>query len=315
MDRLAFQNMTNKNRNSDTGCVWPQQQYSQPVGETTSKSKINTEVNNYFLERLDKNSQEYNQFVNALNGNIKEDQHRTTINNTRWQSEHPINDTCQHVYHPTLLTDPERRTDNIGNDRYGFSTRDRQVNGMAQTKNTVMTPLPKLNYPQGYNHMSPIDMDMTSHLDQQFSSLTDPIMEQQISRLHKKTQTDSTQQAIQPPIGPMGPMGPFGSSYPNYNPQVDHMDQQMHQWSQEVPPQRYVDPSQLLDFQRPQSSNNRKLYPSEPVMFQTGVQMPPKTPIPIHMTGAQTPVHVNVVKAPAKKPHQSSHKKTPVKKS
>lgn len=327
MDRLAFQNMTNKNRGCDQPGSWAQTQtptlYSQPVGEATSKSKINTEVNNYFLERLDKNSQEYNRYVDALNGNIKEDQYRTTVNNTKWQSEHPINDTSQHVYHPTLLTDPERRTDNIGSDRYGMSTRDRQANGMAQTKNTVMTPLPKFNYitPQGYNQMGPIDMDMTSHLDQQFSSLTDPNMEQQISRLHKNVQnTGQPQQAIQPPLGPMGPMGPFGSTYPCYNPQVDHMNQQMQQWSQEVPPQRFVDPSQqMLDFHRPQSSNNRKFYPGEVVQnpmlfqmpFQTAQTLPPLPPLP-HPPSQQSqpPPHTASVSKTKTKKHSSKSKKT-----
>jgi hypothetical protein len=236
MDRLAYQNMTSRNRALD--------RLAQPTGELTSKSKVNTQVNTYQLERQSKNAPEYNGFISALNNNIIEDQHRTEDNNLRYRAEQPIDDNLQRVYHPTLMTESERNFDSA--DRCGLGTRDHQLNAIAKNKNTM----PKLNYPQGFSQIEHVNTDLTSQIDYQFGGLTNHDMEQQIANLNKNMQT-SEQTA--PPLSQLYPSQPRSP----YNPQVDHVNQQLYQYSQQLPPQHLLDCSRMVDFQRPISSNMR----------------------------------------------------------
>lgn len=274
MDRVAFLNMTSKNRNvSDINSQTPLRHISQLTGELTTKSKIGTQVNNYYLERQSKNASEYNNFVAALNNNITEDRYRTSVNNDQFLTEQPNGDNFQRVYHPTLMTEQERNFDNA--DRCGLGTRDRQVNAVAVNKNTthpILTPMPKLNYPQGYDQLKPIEMDMTSQLESQFSGLTNQSMEQQIALLNKSVQSsDNTNSRSVNDIV-------MCRSQPNYNPQVDHLNQQLFQLSQQIPPQQAFDCSRILDFQRPLPSNNKLINTRQ--QFYTPIQ----SQLPLHQS-------------------------------
>lgn len=226
MDRLAYQNITTKNRNRQFD------RFAHPTGEITSKSKINTQVGNYYLERQSKNLGDYDEFVTALNDNIVEDRHRTDANNRRLIQE-PVNtDNFQRVYHPTLLTDQEKRFNNA--DRCGLGTRNRQLNSMAKNKNSPheqnLTPIPKLNYPDGYDKLSPINMDMTSQLASQFGGLIDESMQQQINDITSHTQNPQTD--------------------------ADYMDRRTFQFTQKG------DSYNQLNFQRPHSSNVSNFSPA-----------------------------------------------------
>ncbi len=267
--------------------------FSQPTGELTNKSKSNTQINNYHLERQSKNSPNYNNFVYALNNNITEDQQRTTFNNDKLLNEREEIDNFQRVYHPGLTfyhketsidtTDFERNT-------LGACTRDRRENGLAKNNNTphpefrnehnigLPQPPPKLNYPHGYDQLQPMTMDMTSHLSMQFQTLTNPDMDQQITTLQQKSQKNEQQSE---PHNPLDRRTPFQQNTQNvYNPQVDHLNQQMQEMSKQMPDNKNsialqfqnmgamhnlssipnmpsVDP---LNFQRPSSSNNKPIY-------------------------------------------------------
>lgn len=274
MDRLAYQNMTIKHKvmpNQPVPCAASLNRYSQPTGEVTSKSKINARVDDYHLERQSKNTQDYESFVAALNGNIVEDQYRTTVNNDRYFNKPACEDNFQRVYHPTLMTEQEQNFCNA--DRCGLGTRDRQMNAVAINKNTthqqLMTPLPKLNYPHGYDHMEPLRMDLTSQLETQFSTLTNSDMEEQISQLNK-----NNTQPIQPTI-----MCP---PHIGYNPQADHMNQQLAQLAQQLPPQTMYDCTRMLDFQRPLASNSKMFQLSQPHV-QVPTLVPTSVPISTSM--------------------------------
>jgi len=265
MDRLAYQNMTIKNK---IGHAPTMDQYSQPTGQLTSKSKINNRVNNYYLERQTKNLDNYNEFVSALNSNILEDQCRTTANNDQYMTEQPTEDNFQRVYHPTLLTEPEKDFNNA--DRCGLGTRDRQINAVAKNKNTshLITPMPKLNYPQGYDKLNPISMDMSSQIESQFVGLTNPVMDQQIALLSKNSQKSNSHMNPNMTDELMRP------THGNYNSQTDFMNQQLYQLSTQIPPQRSLDGSRFLDFQRPISSNTKPLYTPFQIQPQTQTQIP-----------------------------------------
>lgn len=253
MDRLAYQNMTIKNKtftDNHMNHSPTMNQFSQPIGQITSKSKINTMVNNYYLERQAKNSTNYGDFISALNSNIIEDQHRTEVNNDQYFSDQPSGDNFQRVYHPTLLTDQEKNFNNA--DRCGLGTRDRQADAIAKNKNTshIMTPLPKLNYPQGYDKLEPLKMDMTSQLDSQFNVLTSTDMEQQIALLKKNNEkceplanSNVTDEFMRP-------------THDLFDPQVNYMNQQIYQLSTQIQPQHSSDCLRMLGFQRPISSNH-----------------------------------------------------------
>jgi hypothetical protein len=237
MERLAFQNMTTKNRTNFKNGI-DLCGYSQPIGEVTTKSKINTRTDNYFLERQSNNSGDYNNFVSSLNSNIIEDQFRTNVNNDHFSNKHVPEDTLQHIYHPALMGEKEAVTDSY--DRCGLGTRDRQANTMAKNKNS--------KYPQEYNQTEPLKMNVSSQIDTQFGCLIDQDMEKQISILTKKaqmsTQTSNTH-----------PSGNGQNVSQGYNPQADYLNQQLTQYAQQVPSQRTLDCSRMLDFQRPSSSN------------------------------------------------------------
>lgn len=264
MDRMAFLNMTSKNRNlSEPNPHTPLCHISQLTGELTTKSKIGTQVNNYYLERQSKNATEYNNFVAALNNNITEDRYRTNVNNDHFLTEQPIDDNFQRVYHPTLMTEQERNFDNA--DRCGLGTRDRQMSATAVNKNTVhpiLTPMPKLNYPQGYDQLKPIEMDMTSQLEAQFSGLTNRSMKQQIAQLNKNVQSSDNinSRSINDNVMCQSQIG--------YNTQVDHLNQQLSQHA--------FDCSRMIDFQRPLQSNNKSINTQQ--QFYTPIQ----SQLPLH---------------------------------
>jgi len=201
MDRVAFQNMTTKTKNNFTNCIEPEK-LSRPVGEMTSKTKINTHINNYFSERQSKNANEYDRFVLSLDNNIFEDQFRTNVNNDVISNKQQPSDNLQHIYHPSLNSDRPFNTD-TDFERIGMSTRDRQVNTIAKNKNTSgslnIQPPAKLNYPQGYNQLQPLKMDMTSQIDTQFVSLTNTEMEKQLSLLSQKEQSSNQTNQLNSP--------------------------------------------------------------------------------------------------------------------
>ena len=204
MDRVAFRNMTSKNRKFTVG------------DENTGKSKINVNMSDYFLERQSKNMGDYNEFVSAFNNNISEDKCRSDVNNDMI-SNHQPEQVLDRVYHPTLLTDQERQFHNA--DRCGLSVGTREhnhvLNGLAINKNnkssSVMTPLPKLNYPHGYDQIQPLEMDMSSQLESQFGGLVDDDMERQISALTTKfsEKPETTEPTVQLKCGISPSYTPF----------------------------------------------------------------------------------------------------------
>ena len=281
MDRLAYQNMTTKHKHitdQEANGTASLNRYSQPTGELTSKSKINTRTDDYYLERQSKNSQDYSCFVTALNSNIVEDQYRTDVNNDRYFNKPQMEDNLQRVYHPTLMTEQEQNFCNADRCGLGLGTRDRQINAVAKSRNTPhqMTPMPKLNYPHGYDQMPPIEMDLTSDIESQFNILTDQDMDQQIAKLNKNSQTiePKTTEFICP-------------AYPGYNPQADYMNQQLAQLAQQVPPQHICDCARMIDFQRPLSSNS-KVFQTQPQQPQQVFQAQPQ-PQPQQFTHMNQP--------------------------
>ena len=115
--------------------------FSQPTGELTNKSKLNTQLNHYHLERQSKNSSDYGSFVSALNSNISEDQHRTNLNNDRWHTEQQREiDHFQRVYHPTLQYGDSHNLVDMDRQGLGLGTRDKRENAEAKNKNWGGTP-------------------------------------------------------------------------------------------------------------------------------------------------------------------------------
>ena len=316
MDRLAYQNMTLKGRNqltdnsqminSEFTNEWPGYQqdrtyyennnnrdgasldsFSQPTGALTSKSKMNTQLNHYHLERQSKNLGQYNSFVSALNSNISEDQQRTNINNDRLKTEQKEIDNFNRVYHPGLLTQTPDQGDSLQYDRSSLGTRDRRENGLAKNKNTTQAslpqPAPKLNYPQGYDQLSPMNMDMTSHLEMQFRTLTDIDMDNQITNLQSQGSKISKQNAPTSQNQSVSDRQFFlqPQSQSAYNPRADYLNNQLQQMSQQMPDNKNSVENQLqsmnsmyglnslpdlpsvdpIGFQRPTSSNYRGQLP------------------------------------------------------
>ena len=217
--------------------------FSQPTGELTSKSKMNTQINHYCLEKQSKNYGQYNNYVSALHNNIREDQHRTNINNDRLLTEQREMDNFQRIYHPGLSNQSNDQGHSLMEfDRNGVCTRDRRENAKARNKNTVHIqpsedvphPHPKLNYPQGYDQLTPMNMDMSSQIEFQFLGLTDLDMEQQIQNLQSKP----SKQNKQPIHGqmPSDRQTIFqAQNQPSYNPHADYLNHQLHQMSQQMP--------------------------------------------------------------------------------
>ena len=329
MDRLAFQNMTTKGRNPVSGPEEPALSYYQqvqsqsygneveahpssthqqayfahnynkghatldnlqrPTGEVTTKSKLNHEINDYHLERQSKNQGAYNNFVSALNSNIKEDQQRTQANNDRWQNEQREMDNFQRVYHPTLAYD--NRHEQTASERGGKGTRNRQENGMAKTVNTATSavsggdlpmPLPRLNYPTNFDAVKPMEMDMESHLSFQFQTLADEDMNRQINALQKRMTKHTAQSAQSVSQTPMDRQTCYQVPMTmSYNPHADYLNGQLSQMSRQMPDDRNTLAQQLqssqamhgltnipnipmadaLNFQRPTSSNLKSLDP------------------------------------------------------
>ena len=312
LDRLAYQNMTNKGRgnqydipNDYTSTQYSQNftnellsnnnihhnhgqmnyfehndnrgaaslnNFSQPIGELTSKSKMNAQVNNYHLERQSKNLGQYNNFVSALDNNIREDQHRTILNNDRLITEQREMDNFERIYHPGLsLPSSDPVNPSLEFDRNGVQTRDRRENGLARNKNTahivaaedVPNPHPKLNYPQGYDQLTPMTMDMTSHIELQFKTLTDQDMEQQIHSLQSKP----SKQNQQPIHGQM----PYdrqtifqAKNQPAYNPHADYMNQKLQQMSEQMPENKNSVNNQLSNMNAMYNLNNLPEIPNVP---------------------------------------------------
>jgi hypothetical protein len=173
MDRLAYHNMTTKNKTP-----------SMPIiAESTTKAKINGQIEQYHFDQ----HTDYHDYVKALDNNISEDQFRTSVNTQRLHNEAPCNDPLQRVYHPSLTLEP----DFLQMDRFGQWTRDRNGDRHGDSDAKTLTPLPKLGYPQSYEQMQPFPMDMTSHLDFQFTGLTDHSMDLQIARLNQESKNAS----------------------------------------------------------------------------------------------------------------------------
>lgn len=232
MDREAYKNMTYSGRNQNnyeqsfnncTACLilkennvgklcnkhtkQNQENSSRPVGGAVSKVNVNNRMTNYYLERQSKNNDNYNGYLNALNQNISEDQYRTQINN-----EHVTQDVIkqnqiaddQRIFHPSLLTaDPRQSQGFTELDRQSVDTRRQRMNGiLARNRHTgasvaTMHSAPRLNYPYGRPDETPIplNMDLSSQLEQQFKGLTTPDLDQQIQRLQQQNapnQTNST---------------------------------------------------------------------------------------------------------------------------
>ncbi len=280
MDRLAFENMTSKgksrlsNRTTDRTFSDSQMRpvdftnelpqssnpqgghgqsggmyfdrYARVTGSMTNKSKMNTNVDNYHLERQSKNTSEYNNYVNALNNNIREDQDRTQINNARLQSNMSTTENQQRIYHPSLLTaDPTQRNNFTELDRQSVGTRNRREDLLARNRNvshiqqsqqpqqqndqSIPMGPPRLNYPQGpagYSDgsLAPLEMDMTSHLDMQFQGLTDPNLNQQIQRLQQQNNPTQDFDNIygNTPLSRRTHFQSDQQQQPGYNPHADH---------------------------------------------------------------------------------------------
>jgi hypothetical protein len=250
MERLAYQNMIYKSKNGQIRPPVLMTPFSQPTGEVTSKAKINSHINNYYFERQSKNSPNYDSFITALNSNISEDQQRTSVNNEYLLTEQTLEDNLGRVCHPTLMTEQEKSFHNADRCGLGVGTRDRQMNAFAKNKNTTHpdmqsnemlmmkqspTPMPKLNYPQGYDQLQPLCMDMSSQLDTQFGVLTNPYMDQQIAHLNQSVQQTQVCDQTSNPV--MDRMGTDYACKPAYNPC-------------QLPPQQL-----MVEFQRPISSN------------------------------------------------------------
>uniref|UniRef100_A0A6C0BL91 Uncharacterized protein n=1 Tax=viral metagenome TaxID=1070528 RepID=A0A6C0BL91_9ZZZZ len=263
MDRLAYQNMIYKSKTPDD-TNWKMNQFSQPMGEWTSKSKINSRTSDYFLEYQSKNVSDYDTFVNALNTNIHEDQFRTSVNNDRLKEELPNVDNLQRVYRPNLGSKPLPITEQQEIPaRGGMGTRNRHLDILAKNKNTVHE-------------------DEPCRLDQQFGGLTTVEMDRQITHLNKNVQLVESE--ITYPFQPMQDL-----THPQYNPRVDYLNQQLHQMSLQVPPQEIrtsppspqdiyltsqtqpifpvpkYDAQPMLGLNRPSSSN--QLPPASPSMI------------------------------------------------
>ena len=115
-------------------------------------------------------------------------------------------------------------------------------------------------------------MDMTSHIELQFQTLTSPTMDQQISLLQQRAQRQEPTATTQSPIDRQTHFQP-NAPY-SYNPQADYLNNQLQQMSRQMPDSKNsialqmqnmnsmhdlpnmpaVDP---LNFQRPSSSNTR----------------------------------------------------------
>jgi hypothetical protein len=347
LDRLAFQNMTSKGRGSlcqsgenevlssapesspPVDSVQSAQKayfenvynrgsasldsFCQPTGELTSKSKMNGQMNTYYMERQSKNQGNYNTFVSALNNNIQEDRQRTDLNNNYLQSESRPADNFERVYHPGLgvASDPND-SELIGIDRNSLTTRDRRENSLAKNKNSshlpseistqsngIPQPPPKLNYPHGYGDLTPLEMDMRSHIDTQFQTLTDIDMERQINSLQGQAKKSTGQ--ISQGQTPMDRQTYFhAQNTSQYNPHADHLNGQLSQMSRHMPEHRsssnqfqdmtamynlghlqQIPQADVVGFQRPSSSNlkanlqpnqgqypQQVQYPSQPMQSQ-----------------------------------------------
>lgn len=294
MDRVAYTNMTYKQKSyenkpmlasttygsSPDGPIVHSQDYyahninrgcaTVPVpvtGEVTNKSKMNTQINTYYLERQNKNLSDYSSFVNSLNSNIREDQYRTNINNQQYRQDCKDTNYCQRVYHPSLRPDYVSTVQTMGLG-LGTQTRDRRDHALAQNRDNpiftaAQTPTDsvgpaKLNYPQGYDQMGPMPMDMTCHLEMQFRTLTNAEMDQQITTLQQNAQKESSMG--QTPIERHTNL----QHQTPYNPQADHMNQVLHQMALNLPSQSNtvqatnvmrMPTADPLGFQRPSPSN------------------------------------------------------------
>lgn len=253
--------------------------FSQPVGEITSKSKLNEGVNVYHMERQSKNKPQYNHFVTALNSNISEDQQRTSINNDRYKVEQKPTSLYDRIYHPSLVSNnpSERNNSSVEHDRNGQGTRDRAENAFAKNKNTSQPqpqsnrqnginmdlPLPqaKLNYGMIPNQGGPIEMDMTSHLEMQFQTLTSNDMEKQIQSLQSKasTQTDNNNVHGQTPLDRQSVFLTQGAG--SYNPHADYMNNQLQQMSRQMPENRNSISNQFQNMNNLHSLSNLPVAP------------------------------------------------------
>jgi hypothetical protein len=169
-------------------------------------------------------------------------------------------------------------------DRNGVCTRDRRESALAKNKNTphlssnqsILQPPPKLGYPQGYDQLTPINMDLSSQIENQFQGLTNLDMDQQIDRLQQRGSTNYDQNSSIHGQTPLDRQTYFSDQNQSiYNPHADHLNQQLQQMSKQMPENKNsiftqfqnmdalhnltnVPKMQTVDtmnFQRPTSSN------------------------------------------------------------
>ena len=121
---VAFQHMIFKNRG---------QQVSQTCGivfhiqqDSTTKSKINTQLSDYYLEIGSQNTTIMMVLSESSIPISLGDRIRTDANNAIYQSEQPTTDNVQRVYHPTLMTESERCFSNADRCGLGLGTRSRE---------------------------------------------------------------------------------------------------------------------------------------------------------------------------------------------
>lgn len=255
MERIAYQNMTSNSKHSF--------EPDPMIGQLTMKQKIdNRNIDEYYLDRQNKNSPLYNSYVDALNSNISEDRTRTKTNNDLYMNNisKTSSDNCQRVYHPTLMTGYEHQFSNADRCGLGIGTRDHSIDSFASNPNlhndpfrftmnntsndtsNVSVPMPKLGYPEGYGGTNMNNMDMTSCINQQFNKLTDYDMDRQIQMFNGKTQQPLPQNSFDRDLRCM--------IDPNYkNHQVDYMNQQIHQLSGQLTRMNNLDSNKLMDFQ------------------------------------------------------------------
>jgi hypothetical protein len=149
MDRLAYQNMTIKNRTMNgeiNRFRHPSNTELSQIGNMTSQSNMNTQQNNYQLEKQEKNSFDYNQFISSLNNNIIQDQYLTHLNNKQYLNQRLPTNYTQRIYNPALLNELGQTMNNSVKMETG--TRDRQINSSVKSENNIDYPLPKFNYSQ-----------------------------------------------------------------------------------------------------------------------------------------------------------------------
>lgn len=316
LDRLAVTNMTSKGRGSNSMPIntdhmnnyaqtneWNQNyndqhraffehdnnrgvasldKFSQPLGEMTSKGKLNQGVNTYQMERQSKNGVQYGHFVSALNSNIVEDQQRTNQNNDRYKVEQKPGVHYDRIYHPTLVSSnpTDSQFSSIEYERNGQGTRDRNENSLAKNKNSMQSghsneinmdlPLPqaKLNYGMIPNQGGPMEMDLTSHLEMQFQGLINGDMQKQIQSLQSKS-TSSTDGNIhgQTPLDRQSVF--LSQSGGGYNPHADYMNNQMQQMSRQMPENRN---SLSNQFQNMHNLNNLNNLPAAPSIDPMGLR-------------------------------------------